>query len=226
MEREQPPYRSLELRTKLLSGLVIAQLVLLVIALFSYLSGASLIQKDLLAAAEIVQRGVTALNWQWPIWLVAAIVFLTWVHGMTSNLSALGSVDCFLTPSEAVWSFIIPIVSLWRGHRVMATIWRESQPRPLNEAGFAQQTSTTIVSWWWAIYLVTAVFNWVSSRRRGEVIDPSTALRIGAMSLALEVASGAMFLFMINRAQRRQDEQWRDLELRRKVPMPTGEALR
>jgi len=35
-----------------------------------------------------------------------------------------------------------------------------------------------------------------------------------------------LFILMIRGAQKRQDEQWQDLERRRNVPKPTAEALR
>jgi hypothetical protein len=42
----------------------------------------------------------------------------------------------------------------------------------------------------------------------------------------VRIATGVLFLLMIRGAQKRQDEQWQDLERQRNVPKPTADALR
>ena len=124
------------------------------------------------------------------LFVASTVVFMTWVYRAIANLPALGSMSCRFTPSGAVWSFFIPFVNLVRGHQVMATIWQESQPPAFNEHGFYLPRKTTIVNWWWGLYLFAGVVG------------------------------------IVRDVQRRQDEQFRDDELRRGVPAPTADALR
>jgi hypothetical protein len=151
------------------------------------------------------------------------IVFLTWVYRSIANLPALGSMNCRYTPGWAVGWWFIPIANLVHGYKIMATIWEESQPPLVNENGFYLPRKSAIVGWWWALYLMTTVLSWSTRNSNASLHSILTSLTVLSM---LEIVQGVLFMIMVRGAQKRQDEMWRDIELRRDVPQPTAQSLR
>lgn len=158
----------------------------------------------------------------------AAVVFMCWVYRSVANLDALGSPN-LVTPSSAVWGFFIPFVNLVRPHQVMATVWNKSQPAPPSELGDSLERRTPVVTAWWTLALISTVFSRIVMR----LVDTPTSLaglrRLAAWALVeslLWTATGVLFISMVWLTQRRQDEQWLDLERRRNVPQPSADALR
>ena len=219
-------YVSARPRAVALIILTIVQLVLLGLALVGWLGGGALIDGN--PAGAVAAFGLAgALQILDVLVLIAAcVVFLTWVHRAIANLSALNDVSCRFSPSSAVWSFFIPFVNLVRGHQVMATIWTDSQPPVVNEYGYALRPRTTLVNWWWGLYLFSNVSAWVVPSHPHGLDEIKTTALASAFFLATRLAAGVLFLLLIRGAQRRQDEQWLDLERRRAVPKPSADALR
>ena len=217
-------YVSARGRAIAINVLMIVQLVTLSLAILLSFAGLSHLGEGdgtMLTAAGGLE-GLGAL-----LFLATLIVYMTWVYRSIANLPALGSMSCRFTPGGAVWSFFIPFVNLVRGHQVMSTIWQESQPPAVNENGFYLPRSTAIVGWWWGLVLLMRI--------AGSVIDRWTPVGIeDARSLIqwdifvnlVKLAAGVLFLIMVRGAQKRQDAQWQDLQLRRQVPQPTADALR
>jgi hypothetical protein len=160
-------------------------------------------------------------------WIAATVVFLTWVYRAIANLPALGSMSCRFSPGGAVWSFFIPFVNLVRGHQVMATIWTESQPPSFNEHGFSLKRKTTIVNWWWGLYLVSGFVAWfVTIDMHADLSSLGPRISGQIVAHLVQMAAGVLFLVMVRATQSRQDEQWLDLERRRAVPQPDANLLR
>ncbi len=220
-------YVSARGRSIAITVLVILQLVVMALATVAWGAGISQLADDLTGAAAAfgVAAGLETLDSL--LFLAASIVFLTWVYRSIANLPALGSMSCRFTPSGAVWSFFIPFVNLVRGHQVMATIWTESQPPAVNENGFYLPRKTTLVNWWWGLYLFAGVVGVVLSASRPFGVDELRSFSSTQVVLhLLRMAVAAMFLLMVRAAQSRQDEMWQDLERQRNVPRPTADALR
>ncbi|MDB4928217.1 MAG: hypothetical protein JWM10_701 [Myxococcaceae bacterium] len=59
------------------------------------------------------------------------IVFLQWVHGLVASTRALDDRHFRWTPSDAVWAFIIPFVSLVRPYHVMRDAYAALEPDAL-----------------------------------------------------------------------------------------------
>jgi uncharacterized protein DUF4328 len=162
------------------------------------------------------------------LYIGALVVFMCWVYRSVANLNALGSLN-FMKPSSAVWGFFIPFVNMVRPHQVMATVWSESQPAVLNEFGYALRRRTTVVTSWWALVVISTVFSRIVMRVVDEPATLAGLRRLAAWGMvesALWTVTGVLFIFMVWLTQRRQDEQWLDLERRRSVPQPTADVLR
>jgi hypothetical protein len=205
-----------------LTGLVATRLVLTVVNLIGWLvvaEGSADWEHQVATLGAVgVADGIGFL-----FFVAAVVVFLVWVHRAIANLRALGSENWRFTPAGAVWGYFIPIVSLWQGHQVMATLWTESQPVPLDEHSLRRKT--TLVNWWWGVYLFTSFGAYFAP----QTIEPhevrSAALTVSVIDLT-RITAGVLFLCMVRATQRRQEEQWRDLELRAAVPPPTADGLR
>lgn len=214
-------------RSIALTVLVILQLVMLALATAAWGAGIGELGGDLTGAAAAFGTAAVFEMLHSLLFVASTVVFMTWVYRAIANLPALGSMSCRFTPSGAVWSFFIPFVNLVRGHQVMATIWQESQPPAFNEHGFYLPRKTTIVNWWWGLYLFAGVVGIVTSSSHPFGVEELRTL--GSTQTVLNVVrivDGLLFLFMIRGAQARQDEQWQDLERRRNVPQPKADALR
>jgi hypothetical protein len=215
-------YRSGRALITALTILVATRLALTTVTLLGWLvvaEGSATPELQIAAAQVGVGADVVGLL----AYLAAIVVFLVWVHRATVNLVALGSSSLRITPAGAVWGFFIPFVNLVQGHQVMATLWTESQPLPLGEHSLRRKT--TLVNWWWGLYLFMSVAAWFYPDKiePGEV--RSAALRVCVISLT-QLVAGALFLWVVRATQKRQDEQWRDLELRAAMPAPTADVLR
>lgn len=87
--------------------------------------------------------------------LTSIVLFFTWFRGAYSNLSKLGYRTKYST-NMAIWSFIIPIISLYRPYQIMNEIWFETQNLlkkvlPETKINF----SIFYLVAWWALFIIT-----------------------------------------------------------------------
>jgi Domain of unknown function (DUF4328) len=220
-------YVSARGRAIALNVLVILQLVFLGLATVAWGIGASELRDNPMIAVGTFGTAGALETIDLLLYTSATIVFLTWVYRSIANLPALGSMSCRFSPAGAVWSWFIPFVNLVRGHQVMATIWQESQPPAVNENGFYLPRKTTLVSWWWGLYLFGAVVSLSCTNMHPVGLEEVHSLASTQVWLHfVRMTTALLFLLMVRGSQKRQDEQWQDLERRRNVPKPTAEALR
>ena len=220
-------YISARGRSTAITVLVLVQIVALAISTVAWLAGVAHLGGN--ATAAIAAFGIAGVGETVHslLFLAATVVFMTWVYRSIANLPALGSMSCRFTPSGAVWSFFIPFVNLVRGHQVMATIWQESQPPAVSDNGFYLPRKSTLVNWWWGLYLFAGVVGLVVSNSHPFTAEDVRSLgRTATVLNAMRVVDGILFLLMVRGAQARQDEMWLDLERRRNVPQPSADALR
>jgi hypothetical protein len=86
---------------------------------------------------------------QFALYLVTAVVFLTWVHRANRNARALGAKDMRFTPAWAVGWYFVPIMSLWRPFQAMREIWQAS----VQPGNWQSVPTPPLVGWWWALFL-------------------------------------------------------------------------
>jgi hypothetical protein len=60
-------------------------------------------------------------------WLAGTVLFLMWLHRAVSNTTLLGSPVSW-RPAQAVSSFFIPIIGLFRPYQVVTDVYRASDP--------------------------------------------------------------------------------------------------
>lgn len=153
-----------------------------------------------------------------PLYLFAGICFLVLVSRLVANLPTLGS-QTMLTPSAAVWSFLIPIVNLVGGYRTTRTIWTESQPVTRN---FATPQAVPLLGLWWASYLALGLTSRLiqvgTKLPDGFTIEQwSNASYWLSVDALVNLVAGGLFMCVVFLLDRRQSEQHDDLT--RRVPV-------
>jgi hypothetical protein len=212
-------------------GLALASTILLsCLALLSTIQGAGWLHlasvwRDFTADRRGIAESIDATQPLVALLVIAtAVVFCCWIYRATANLKPLGSLGCTFTPSAAVWSYFIPVVSLVRGHQAMANVWRESQPAAMNESGYLLPRTVGIVNLWWALWLGGNLASIAFGVAIGQDF-PSRAYSEGFFKL-VHAAAATTAALMIHRANARQDAQADDLARRASQPEMTGMELR
>lgn len=77
-------------------------------------------------------------------YIMAIILFIRWFRVMADDLHARGKLD--LTVNAAIWSWFIPVVSLFRPYQVIRKMITEGRQR--GSAGF-------IAGVWWAVWIIS-----------------------------------------------------------------------
>ncbi len=90
--------------------------------------GQASIMGDLESADRLVNFGAIVIN---SMLLVTAIAFLFWVHRLVTLTRALGGQGLRWTPGQAVWGFLIPILSLVRPFQVLRDVQQALEPEEI-----------------------------------------------------------------------------------------------
>ncbi|NJO56732.1 MAG: DUF4328 domain-containing protein [Rhodospirillales bacterium] len=146
---------------------------------------------------------------------------LVWVHAAYRNLDALRGKRRY-TPAQAVLSFVVPVVQLYRPGVVAREIWTESDPsrvRGVPSSSWVQGPATQLPIWFAAFQAVWFVWFLLLFLRYGLLIadwEIEQVLRLEGLqlfSLPLQFALFWAIWTFVGRAQRRQDERFQRLRL-------------
>jgi hypothetical protein len=165
--------------------------------------------------------------------VTAAVVFLRWVHRVVVCGHALLAADMApnFQPREAVWSFFIPIISLWAPYQKLSELsvrlypdalpepQPAPEPAPLGEyrsSGRRQPQAafpwpeTVPVGLWWGTWVASNIV----SRIRDKA-EPAPAA-LWALDAAVTLAAAALAVIVVRSISLRI----RDFARRRSVPLP------
>ncbi|TLN26675.1 DUF4328 domain-containing protein [bacterium] len=129
---------------------------------------------------------------QVAIGIAANIVFLVWVYRANKNLHSLSNTAMVHSPGWSVGWFFIPIANLFKPYQVLRELWVVSSR--------GRVSSTALVGWWWAIWLVSNFVGRLAARSVGAVADTATkimSLDAYIFSDMLTVASALLGVAMI-----------------------------
>jgi Domain of unknown function (DUF4328) len=95
-----------------------------------------------------------------PMLIAVLVVLLVWVHAARRNLDSFRSGPFRFSPALSVWSFIIPVASLWWPYLVLREIWRGSDPAlaPFSPEPFWTRRGSPLIGLWWGAFLVNDLF--------------------------------------------------------------------
>ena len=110
---------------------------------------------NLLGTEGVGESAGTAFDLFWfltgvPIWLITAILVLTWIHRANHNARQLGAAGMHFTPGWAVGWHFVPIAWFWKPYQAMTEIWRASR----NPADWRDEPVSPLLRWWWILWIV------------------------------------------------------------------------
>ncbi|MDD5700742.1 MAG: DUF4328 domain-containing protein [Dehalococcoidales bacterium] len=114
------------------------------------------------AAANDTRQAVIGFS-QTALFIISGIVFLVWIHRAYKNLTSFNAFGLRFTPGWAVGWFFVPIMSLFRPYEVVSEIWKVSNSG-LDEATPLKSTSSSIIGWWWAFFLISNILSQIALR--------------------------------------------------------------
>jgi Domain of unknown function (DUF4328) len=97
--------------------------------------------------------------------VASAVTFLLWFHRAHRNLRAFRTGPFEFTPSRAVWSFFIPVVSLIWPHAAMREVWQATNPSipPFSDEPFSLTRVSVLIHLWWGLFLIQGVLGWIAT---------------------------------------------------------------
>jgi Domain of unknown function (DUF4328) len=213
------PYRSTRTLAHIIVGCVAANLAAcvldtLIVAWFHWSPPRLELLQTVVAFEEWIFVAVRLL-----VWTAMAMTFV-WVSAAVRNLPALGSQPRFSPAMSVLW-FFVPLANAVMPHQVMTALWRQSQPGSDEPPPTGLDSSVSPINWWWSLFVVGILL----TIGLGKAVTDADAV-VALVGNGMRFVIGLCFIAVVRGIQRRQDEQWLDLERRRAVPPPSADALR
>jgi hypothetical protein len=92
------------------------------------------------------------------VYFAAVLAFAIWTYRMNANIHALGGNNLRFTPGWAVGWYFVPVANLWKPYQMMRELWLASN----NPADWRVDRTSKLLTWWWASWLATVLFPFVS----------------------------------------------------------------
>lgn len=135
------------------------------------------------------------------LFVLTAISFLVWFYRayQTVNL-AIGTAH---SPDQAVWTFLVPILNLYRPYQIATEIWRKSSP---NDEDYGH--SGLLIAWWglWVLGRGCPFFMVAYLPPAGDGVLHPMALAFGLAELALTGAAIAVVRTLDGRIRAHQGD--------------------
>ncbi len=114
-----------------------------------------------MAAAESsdVRQGLVGII-QIVVFIVTGILVLKWIRHANWNARQLGAVGMKFTPGWSIGWYFIPFFAVYKPYQAMNEIWRASK----NPANWQSESASSILGWWWFIWITAGVVNQTSLR--------------------------------------------------------------
>jgi hypothetical protein len=142
--------------------------------------------------------------------IVSALAFFLWLYRASQNLRAFRPEPFEFSPSYAVGSFFIPVLSFYLPFYAMSEIWQASDPSipPFGETPDTPFRVPLLLRFWWGCFLVRGIVGLianVSASGSPTVESVLTASRIHEFSLFISIVAAALACVLIFRVRRRQE---------------------
>jgi len=204
-------YQSPSLRSLLVTAVLIAFAGVSVYAIVKYVAFIQLLNNpaELLTWADLLRFlslavDVGSLSMILRITSIAAIVvFFFWLYRASTNLQILAGRPAF-TPGWTIIWFFIPIMNLWKPYEAVKEIHEKSDPGTNAVGGTGRSySSTAIVGWWWALFLITSIGENGFSNVSPNLEWMYTMLGVEIVSVALVIVT----VLMVRRISSFQDRK-------------------
>jgi len=137
----------------------------------------------------------SAIRTAYLVILVAVVVtpvgFIPWFFVAYRNLERRG-MGLRFAPGWAIGSWFVPVLALFRPKQIANDLWRGSHSTSDNLAADQTRSVTSLLHWWWALYIIGNVIFAV-----GEVISSGSIARGDSLRHILSVERGGFYLAII-----------------------------
>lgn len=162
--------------------------------------------------------GLTVLGF--VVFVITAIVFLMWLHRVSSNLPAFGYWKSQgYSPAWAVGSFFVPFVNLVVPYQAIKDIWQKSRPASAESFSFVKSPPGFFPAWW-GFWLASNFATNAHFRMSGNPDFRDAALIVGIVSEVLSIAAVAFAIQVINEIVKRQEEAIEHVTPNQQFPVP------
>jgi hypothetical protein len=159
--------------------------------------------------------------------LIAAILFLVWVHRANKNLHAFKNPALRFSPGWAVGWFFIPIMWLFRPYQVVNEISKASNPDidpAVNNVN--NLPAPAIVAVWWAFFLISNYIGWFAFRyflQDDTVSDLLNSTYAYMVDDAVNVVGFIITIFLVRTISQSQDKRYQKTIELIKQEVPNGQ---
>jgi hypothetical protein len=187
-----------------------------VVAVLSDLREISLLDRletELPTEAELEEsdrRQLTIGIAQTVMFFVAAVVFIRWLHRAYKNIPFLGAQYPRYSTGTAIWSWLVPILNLWRPKQVINDVWRASDPDAPPDQGstWQERNPPVLYAVWWLFWVVLNLAYNVDFRyylRADTLEELQKSARITLVADSLSIIGGVLALIVVRRTTARQE---------------------
>lgn len=126
------------------------------LSIIKELQTTGMLDENKIALSDAIHGGIGLL--QTLVYVATAICFLLWFRRAYANLHRIGIDHLKHKESWAIWSWIVPIVSLWFPPQIMSEIWTETaeKAQKLTES-FQLPQAGFMIAVWWVLFLIDNV---------------------------------------------------------------------
>jgi len=126
------------------------------LAMLKKMQSGILVTDEEAATSDLIQ-GIIGLV-QTALYIVSVVVFLNWFRRAYGNLHRLGISGLAHKENMALWSWFIPIISLFRPVQIMNEIWTKTQERIRNfDVTYVIKYGGIIIGLWWTLFICTNI---------------------------------------------------------------------
>ncbi|MBK7871080.1 MAG: DUF4328 domain-containing protein [Saprospiraceae bacterium] len=151
---------------------------------------------DQSATINDMRQGIIALL-NFAVIIFSIIFFIRWFRRAYYNLHKIGVRGLRYSEGWAAGAWFIPFVNLLYPYQIMREIWLETQ-RAITSNNYIKNAN--LVGWWWALYLVSNTFSYISMRislESNTIEELTNASIVNALGFFIEIPAILATIFMI-----------------------------
>jgi hypothetical protein len=117
------------------------------------------------------------------IFIITGIAFLRWIYRVNANSHAFGARGMEFSSGWSVGYYFIPILNLYKPYQAMKEIWRVSG----NPRGWQNEQASSLLSWWWALWIISNMLGQISFRVSSAARDVSSLREATVVSVVSDL---------------------------------------
>lgn len=143
---------------------------------------------------------------QTGFYIASVLLFLSWFRRAYGNLHRMRIKNLEYSETMTIWSFIIPIISLYRPYKIAKEIIIETRKK-LSEltSNYKFQSNLSILGVWWGLFLITNYIGQFALRSvfKNETIDQFiTSTQAYMVSDFMDIPTAIVTILMIKQISR------------------------